>query len=620
MPVDFGLLGGAQLPMSAKAPPPIDVASNIQKAYTIGDDKLNFDEKNRSLAAQASDRSIMQAAMEGGADFTTPEGVQKSLQDLQGKLSPDTFLKLQDHAAKTQQTFMETKAAALKMDGAQRGALLAQQEQAMPLVGQLLDTYSTMSEAKGEQAALEGVKAGRAALAAQLAAQKAPNGAPMYPPQVLDLIGNAPIEQLQAIYEQSPTRMAALKAAHTEAQTEEYAARVKKEEAQAKLIEGGGPKNWKAFQDADGTNYRNSPTTGETLRQNPVTGDWAKVSGLPAGVKAAGAKGAGQPEKGSGLLPETLDYIAEYTAVNGRPPAVPAMGAGNTAAREKYLNAWVKLMTDKGVSPGSAGAAGLERDAAKNALAALTKQESIINASATDAKLALDGIVKEVAKLGGVDSPKVREIWNKASTEWAGSPEFTALNQNIINFQEASARVFSGQSGAGGTPVAFLKQGEQLMSKGINLEQALAARENFPNLVNYRRKSVDAERTSLVDGIKNIGQKKFEGDDSPAGSPASPTRSGSTSAPGQEKVSPADQAARDKERGRVLQDEYNTQIKSLEGLTGDARERKLGDVRALRREARAVNLSLPEPGVATDAWTERTLPSGVKVKIRLKPE
>jgi hypothetical protein len=601
MAVDFGLLNsGAQIPLHAKAPEPLDVAGSANRAYSIAGKATELGERQRELGSADADRKVLQEAMQGGADFNTPDGLQKTLKDVEGKLSPDAYMRLSAHTQKTQQIYNQMQEFALKKTGQEREAYMNAQEQMMPMVGQLVDFYHKTASEKGEPAAQEAVKGGRAALGAQLAAQKLPSGQPMYPPEIIKTLTEAPWEQVEALYQSSPTRNAAVKNVHAEAQVRELDARAKREELISKAMEGGGEQGWKPLVTPEGQMVRvasKGQAAGQVQTQGP-DGTWSNAASMPVGARHVGDKGSGAQTGPDVLSDSTIDAITQYTTVNGKPPAVPGLGNGAAAASAKtrILNHWADSLAERGISAVDAGANAALRDSSKAALATLTKQDATIRAGISNVSSVFDKLIKDVAELGGPDSPKLRAVWNKAATDWAGDSTFVKVNQDILDLQESGARVFSGQSGAGGTSKAFLDMGKKLADAGWSLEQVVAASKNFKSLSGIREKAVDAEKKEIVNAMRGGAE--------PAGS----------------KVAPETQAARDTDSKKILMTEYDRLVKSLDGLTGPAKERKMADIREMRKELKDKKIDVPEPGKTSDEWTERKLPSGVTVRVRIKQE
>ena len=112
------------------------------------------------------------------------------------------------------------------------------------------------------------------------------------------------------------------------------------------------------------------------------------------------------------------------------------------------------------------------------------------------------GVLKEeLKKIGGPDSPKLRGLMNKGLTEWIGSPEFVGVNAAWANFQETAARVYSGQYGAGGTPVSYLKLSQDSMGTNPNLDQLMHLDQTMTRLFDARRRAASDTEKNLISKV-----------------------------------------------------------------------------------------------------------------------
>ena len=225
----------------------------------------------------------------------------------------------------------------------------------------------------------------------------------------------------------------------------------------------------------------------------------------------------------------------------------------------------------------------------------LLTQSSQIRAGEENVKKVLDIVEEEVKKLGGPNSPKIRQFWNKAMTEWAGDPEFVGINQAYLDLTENMARIYSGVTGAEGTPVSFLELAKNSLPSNPNLGQVLRLKEIVPKLFDARLKATE-DQLKEVTSIATL-----------------PKSSGGTSSGG--KVTPEEQKDRDKTA--ILMREYDKLLEQLKGKTGEDRARKLREIREFRNENKNIGLPAFDEGSQESApkVEERSLKSGKKVKI-----
>jgi hypothetical protein len=454
----------------------------------------------------------------------------------QSGLSIDGQTTLVSHAQKLKDASLAYKTKLTKLPVEELAAEQARMEGVVPLFEGLLSQYDSVVEGKGEQAAGAELNDSVKKMLAD------PSVAGNLPPNMLKVLQSADV---------TPQTLKAMLAGsnyHKDFITNNL------NEQRAKLLEEGPMKGATNLVDNNGVQYINIPgrgvfdmngtaftgdvktltqvvppnksagstgneesytsiSTGENFSRNTKNNDVFKLNadgtktlmpgGLPADVVRSGTAAAAKAKstedaKQFALTPDENDYIANFTSTYGKPiPGIPA-GAGNTPARMQYLKAFAKLGMERGYDGSEAGLLALQRDSSKEALKSLIKQDTIIKAGEKDLENVFQVLRDEIKKAGGPDSPLLRKYYNKALTEWIGDPALSGVNAAYANFVETAARVFSGQSGAGGTPVAYLALAEKSIGKNPNLEQIVKLEDTMTKLFDARRKSVEFAQSDLI--------------------------------------------------------------------------------------------------------------------------
>lgn len=652
MPANFGLLNSAaQVPMSVD---PIKMNTPVQnqtvrlnmegKQIDVAQAKQDFDEGSQ-------DKAILKDALsQQNVDLATPDGIKNLLDITKGKISAKASAGLVDHAEKISQTHLRNQQLLTKMRGDQLDQYDAQMEQLVPQLDSLDKQYDKTKAEKGQTAAEAELREGTAKLALNNRDKLLPDGSPMFSPQIFQNLKDGPIDIIHGV-------VAGSKYIANQTKQAKDAAMAQRQAAEAEILKAGG-KNWDEFQDKDGTIYRSSKLNGQILRQDPVTGALTPVPAMPAGiqklgattqgrkaeiwqdeeghkwsvlddrtalkdgvdivpigqmpgnVKKMGSKGAG--EKSAALEPSTLEWLSDYATRTGKSFPVPAFGIGNTSARAEYLNSAAKLAKDRGYDGSEAGDLALQRDAAKLANANLQKQSSIIKVGEQDLVGVMGQMKKELEKLGGPDSPKVRGLWNKASTDWMGDPEFKGFNAAYANFLDVAAKTLSGQSGAGGTPVSYLEIAKKQLGENPNLSQVAEVEKMMTKLFKIREEAVAKTSRDLLDASKMPAKEGSAAEK--RARDADPTGNGG-------KVPAADQKEKDSDAVAAIRKEYNTSVeKAKSAKTPEERARFLSDARAARKELKNSKVDVPDPGTpdATDTkeggWKE--IAPGVRVRVK----
>jgi len=536
-------------------------------------------------AAQGmSDRDALHQYLQSGGDIYTPTGIEKAMTDLRGRISPDTYLKLGEQARALKTADVSLKEKLSQYNTEQLAAYDAGIERTMPMLANLSSGYEKVKAEKGEQAAGQWFQEQRSQLIPQLQGQQIAPGMPMFNPQVLQTVGQMNPEQLPALISGSKYHAAQVKSALDEAKAKEAAAKAKVYE------ETGGlkPGQVDLYADSQGNKYEvtRMPNGRTTVVRNGT--DRIGLEDLPSDVKKLGSKAASDAAGAALLKPETLQFMADYTSVTGRAFPVPSVGAANNQARAMYLNAAADLAKSRGYDGTEAGGLALQRDATKEALKRMTTQTAVIEAGEKDMENVMTVLKDELKKLGGPDSPKVRALWNKGATEWAGDPDFTGVNAAWANFQETAARVFSGQTGAGGTPVNYLRLVQDSVGKNPNLEQIYKLDDTMGKLFAARKKATQGVQKALVESAKM------------------PAKPGSAAA-----VSAGEQAERDKSSQEVIRSEYDKAVAAVKAAkTPEERSRALSDARSTRAELKRMGVDVPD--VTTEQATTPASAGGKK--------
>ena len=309
-----------------------------------------------------------------------------------------------------------------------------------PSIGQFLQTYQQIKQAKGEQEAQRMYQEGLPMLTQHLSQQQIAPGKPLMPPNVAQFFSQMAPDQLQKWYENSMTKKRLVEQAHQEAQTKELEERAKLDEARRLEVERGTKGNWKAY--ADGTDKYEYDTKSGRWKKN---GSDIDVKDVPSKVATLGSRDAIIGSSGEidfEKKPPTdweRTEAKKYILTN----RMPQLGTGAKAseARMRILAIAAEEAQNMGLAPDDQVKLQNKIKAATESTKRLLTQSSQIRAGEENVKKVLDIVEEEVKKLGGPNSPKIRQFWNKAMTEWAGDPEFVGINQAYLDLTENMARI-----------------------------------------------------------------------------------------------------------------------------------------------------------------------------------
>ena len=619
MAANYGLLTEtAKVPMSGHPFQMNTPVENQAIRYGMEGKKLAVEAGQQTFDRGNQDREIVKAALARDEnDLATPEGGDSLLKTIKGSVSPEMYSGMADHVEKIKSTHAKNQDLLLNMPGEVLDLQTKQWNALAPAIDQGLKSYAKNKSEKGEVYAAEEQRKFMGELFTHTRGMKMPNGQPLYPPEIINSLKDMGTEQMDSVLRGTKYMGDQTKRAHDEATT-------RRQEAEAKILSDGG-KSWDELQAPDGTLYRVSKLNGQILKQDPTSGSLNPVSALPADVKKLGAstpakkpdimvdgdgnkwsvvsdstvlkngsevlplrsmpndvkklaaKGAG--EKQTAMGEDTLQFLADYASRTGKSFPVPALGIGNTNGRTMYLTAAAGLAKDRGYDGSEAGDLALQRDAAKAANSNLQKQNAIIQVGEQDLIGVMRAMREELKKIGGPDSPVIRKLWNTASTEWAGDPQFKGFNAAYANFLDVSAKVLSGQSGAGGTPVSYLELAKKQLGDNPNLSQVAEVDKMMTKLFSIRQKAVETTSESLRKASEMTPK---------TGSPAA------------SRVQLGEQKDRDSESTRIMRSEYAREMERSKDPA--KRDDALRNLDGIRKELKKNGVTdLPDPGSSSVA-------------------
>jgi hypothetical protein len=173
-----------------------------------------------------------------------------------------------------------------------------------------------------------------------------------------------------------------------------------------------------------------------------------------------------------------------------------------------------------------------------------------------------------------------------------GSPEFVGVKSKMANIKEIAARVYSGASGAGGTPVGYLKLLDDVINENYTLEQVNKLDETLTSQFDSRKKATDSVKSDLINAVKMPAK--------PGSAAANPKLTDEMRAANA--VAPEDQKARDVEAADIIKSEYNASVAAIKSAkTPKERQEAILDMQALRRQLKRKGVDVPDVTVAQEA-------------------
>lgn len=454
---------------------PLDVAGAVNR----GNQALQGQIQTEDMQQEHGDKQVIRdLSSVPGVDFSTPKGIKEFMTHLQGRVAPETIMKLGDMSTK-----METAEAARVNALAKQTADKRQQfaDQSDWLSGLLSDVVAEKDPIKQKDLMTSKVE--------KLRAEKLDETTPAWMPAALDHLLQTPQQQWESLYKGSSHAKELSQRANEEALAAERTSKANF------WKEGGKIENWVSkegkplLKHQDGTFY--------SVDEN---GDPIKLAAMPEGAYLASKNKpdtANDPTKAK-LTPETAAWLAEYTQRTRKPvPGLPAgTGAAATNTRVEYLNAFARIAREKGYTGEEAGEQAVIAAASQEALKSVITKNANVAAGEKLLEREASLIDEELKKLGGPDSPLVRKFWSSTSSEWLGDPRFAGLKAAYTGFKETAAKAFSNQTGAGGTPVTYLALADEALGKNPTLEQFAGTHAMLTKMFKARE---DSNRETIMD-------------------------------------------------------------------------------------------------------------------------
>lgn len=140
-------VGGYDFTMDT--PPPIDPIADTAKAYTMAQGISDYSQGQKERTEANSDQATVMAAMKDPKyNFNTPDGLDSALSDLQGKVTPATYMALQKNVDAAKQKHIDYQTKLMSLDDYNLEGVQKSQEYVYNSESSVLDAYKKAVEAK----------------------------------------------------------------------------------------------------------------------------------------------------------------------------------------------------------------------------------------------------------------------------------------------------------------------------------------------------------------------------------------------------------------------------------------------------------------------------------------
>lgn len=224
------------------------------------------------------------------------------------------------------------------------------------------------------------------------------------------------------------------------------------------------------------------------------------------------------------LSDDALNTAASYFNAKGE---LPQMGFSSRADRAAIINKAAELRKQNGVSDEQWATQKGTAEAAKPALAALTRQANLaasFEKTARDNGQVLQEALADPKALGPTGLPIFDTLVQSVKRWGAGEPAVGALDQALDTYLTETAKILSGATGAAGVPVDFKKQMMEKLSRADNIQTFQAVMRVLDSDRLNRIKDYQSQITELTKaGATGRGTPLQSQEAGPAHTPLNPT-------------------------------------------------------------------------------------------------
>lgn len=574
----------AGIPLSVK-PVNIDVAGNMAKGFDMRGKMVEERHTEEAYGREDQDRSVLDEYMKHpDANLSTLPGAQKALSDLKGKVSSDTYLKLDKHAKSIEQGDLKFRTEIASLDESNLKTRSQQMEKTLTYLAQPIDAYEKTLGTKGKPDADAEFAKARSGILQAAGQEKSADGKPLYPADMLQGLANADPATLKAMLHATKYHKDMVDERFKESQIKRNDALAGYDDERRDVLKQGGSLGGSQTEfaklDADLNAGRISQEEHDKIK---------------AGIVAK--KGA--PGDVSGLSEDAISQAGTNYYLTHELPA-----RLSPAERTKILNSAAAIAKENGDSAEETTARAAAGKSAKVAITDITKRKALVSTFEKDADKRL-GLILEISKR--VDQSKIPALnrWiNAGKQNIAGDEDVNLLNSTMISLQAELAKVLSGSLGNAGVSDSARAEAGQIVNKYMSPGQIDSLVPNIRRELKFKMDSYDEELKDLNKNLTTPNKNKTDAD--------------------HQKVGKEAQGKLDSDAKTILMDEYRDKVAKLATIDSksptmaDVYSRAKEDVAAIKRELEKIGVKNPESGSPAPVVPKAGVPTDAEVADILK--
>lgn len=235
------------------------------------------------------------------------------------------------------------------------------------------------------------------------------------------------------------------------------------------------------------------------------------LEAIPGGP--ADASGTGQ-----GLTQDAVDNAAWSYIGSGKLPPI-GRGKEGVAQRTAIMNHAAKIAKQAGISPAELQTVPGRNKALQASLTNLQKTSDVMEKSEqgflNNTQVAMD-LSSKVDRTG---SPVVNK-WILGGRAAMGDPDVAALDTAINAMAVDYARIMSGATGAGGTPISTAEEAKSLIKKELSHKSLQAVVAVLENDIRGQQQAVHAQRGKILGAMQALHDSSAPSEPTPQQAPA----------------------------------------------------------------------------------------------------
>jgi hypothetical protein len=219
------------------------------------------------------------------------------------------------------------------------------------------------------------------------------------------------------------------------------------------------------------------------------------LEAIPGGP--ADASGSGQ-----GLTGDAIDNAAWGYIGSGKLPPI-GRGKEGVAQRTAIMNHAAKIAKDAGISPAELQTVPGRNRALQASLTNLQKTSDVMEKSEQAFVNNTNTALNISSKVDRTGSPVINK-WLLGGKDALGDPDVRALDAAITTMSVDYARIMSGATGAGGTPISTAEEAKQLIKKELSDKSLRAVVDVLNQDIQGQQAAVHAQRGKILSAMQQM--------------------------------------------------------------------------------------------------------------------